>query len=228
MIGTIFRFREGPIALTADIEPIFLQVPERDKSCLRFLWRPTMNQPVQTYEYQRHVSQIHSYIFWSGYTTLLQWIHSSHRKQQVFVANRIAEILDTTNVSQWNHVSGINNPADIGTRAINVDELNRSERLTGPAWFKQPESQWPVQVTLTFASDDQNDQMVLSEEIEEKKPMIQWERFNNFNPLKNTMAYVQRVLKKTNRPQKHKLLKIERVHKQASSDYCSKNSSLKR
>ena len=42
LIGTIFRFREGPIALTADIESMFLQVqvPEQDKSCLRFLWSP--------------------------------------------------------------------------------------------------------------------------------------------------------------------------------------------
>ena len=57
LIGTIFRFREGPIALTADIESMFLQVqfPERDKSYLRFLWRPTVNKPVQIYEYQRHV-----------------------------------------------------------------------------------------------------------------------------------------------------------------------------
>ena len=57
LIGTIFRFREGPIALTTDIESMFLQVqvPERDKSCLRFLWRPTVNEPVQFYEYQRHV-----------------------------------------------------------------------------------------------------------------------------------------------------------------------------
>ena len=57
LIGTIFRFREGPIALTADIESMFLQVQvlEQDKSCLRFLWRPTMNEPVQIYEYQRHV-----------------------------------------------------------------------------------------------------------------------------------------------------------------------------
>ena len=39
LIGTIIRFREGPIALTADIESMFLQVqvPERNKSCLRFL-----------------------------------------------------------------------------------------------------------------------------------------------------------------------------------------------
>ena len=57
LIGTIFRFREGPIALTANIESMFLQVqvPEQDRSCLRFLWRPRTNEPVQIYEYQRHV-----------------------------------------------------------------------------------------------------------------------------------------------------------------------------
>ena len=57
LIGSIFRFREGPVALTADIESMFLQVqvPEQDRSCLRFLWRPRTNEPVQIYEYQRHV-----------------------------------------------------------------------------------------------------------------------------------------------------------------------------
>ena len=114
----------------------------------------------------------------------------------MLVANRVAEILDTTNVSQWNHVSGINNPADIGTRAINIDELKRSEWLTGPAWLKQRENEWPEQVNLTFASDEQNDEMVFSAKVEEKKLIIQWERFSNFNRLVNTMAYVQRVLRK--------------------------------
>ena len=49
--------RTNPIAPTADIESMFLQVqvPERDKSCLRFLWPPTVNDPVQIYEYQHHV-----------------------------------------------------------------------------------------------------------------------------------------------------------------------------
>ena len=89
---------------------------------------------------KEHQTKFHSCNLWTDSTTVLQWIHSSHRKQQVFVANRVAEILDTTNVSQWNHVSGINNPADIGTRAINVDEYKRSKWLTGPAWLKQPES----------------------------------------------------------------------------------------
>ena len=145
---------------------------------------------------EEHESKIHGSNFWTDFTAVLQWIHSSHRKQQVFVANRVAEILDTTIISQWNHVSGINNPADIGTRAINVDELKKSEWLTGLAWLKQRENEWPEQVNLTFASDEQNEQMVFSAKVEEKKPLIQWERFSNFNRLVNTMAHLQRVLRK--------------------------------
>ena len=122
---------------------------------------------------------------------------SSHRKQQVFVANRVAEILDTTDVSQWKHVSGINNPADIGTRAINIEELRRSEWLTGPAWLKRPESEWPEQVNLVFASDEENiPASVFATQTEEKKAVIQWERFSNFNRLVNAVAYVRRAMSK--------------------------------
>ena len=161
---------------------------------------------------KEHETKIHSCNFWSASTTVLQWIHSSYRKQQVFVANRVAEILDTTNVSQSNHVSGINNPADIGTRAINVDEVRRSEWLTGPVWLKQPESEWPEQVNLTFASDEK---MVFSAKVEEVEPMIQWERFSNFSRLVNTMAYVQRVFKK-HKPATKTLSVEEREGAQAS------------
>ena len=146
---------------------------------------------------KEHEMKINSCSFWSDSTTVLQWIHSSHRKQQVFVANRVAEILDTTDVSQWKHVSSINNPADIGTRAINLEELKRSEWLTGPAWLKRPESEWPEQVNLIFASDEENiPSSVFMIQAEEKKTVIQWERFSNFNRLVNTVAYVQRALNK--------------------------------
>ena len=130
-------------------------------------------------------------------TTVLQWIHSSHRKQQVFVANRVAEILDTTDGSQRKHVSGINNLADIGTTAINIEKLKRSEWLTGPAWLKQPESEWPQQVNLIFASDEENiPSSVFMIQAEEKKAVIQWERFSNSKRLVNTVAYVQRAWNK--------------------------------
>ena len=113
------------------------------------------------------------------------------------MANRVAEILDTTDVSQWRHVSGINNPADIGTRAINIEELRRSEWLIGPARIKRPKSEWPEQVNLVFASDEDNKpSSVFMKQVEEKKAIIQWERFSNFSRLVNTMAYVRPAFSK--------------------------------
>ena len=146
---------------------------------------------------REHKMKIQCWSFWSDSTTVLQWIHSSHRKQQVFVANRVAEILDKTNVSQWRHVSGINNPADIGTRAINIEELRRSEWLIGPAWLKRPQSEWPEQVNFVFASDEENiPSSVFMTQANGKEAVIQWERLRNFNRLVNTMTYVRRAFSK--------------------------------
>ena len=57
LIGIIFRFREHPIAFSADIEAMFLQVAlsNDDSRCLRFLWREDSERRVEVYEYTRHV-----------------------------------------------------------------------------------------------------------------------------------------------------------------------------
>ena len=39
--------------------------------------------------------------FWSGSSTALQWISSSDKRLPVFVANRVAEIIDCSNVERW-------------------------------------------------------------------------------------------------------------------------------
>ena len=94
-------------------------------------------------------------------------------------------------------MSGINNPSDIGTRAINIEDLKRSACFTGPSWLKAPENEWSEQVKLVFASYEGN---ILSSvfmiQAGEKKAFIQWEQFSNFNRLVNTVAYVQRALNK--------------------------------
>ena len=94
--------------------------------------------------------KIHNCVFWSNLTTVFQGIHSSHRKQQVFVVNRLVEILDTTDIPQRKHVSGIHNQADIGTRESNIEEFKGSEWLTGPAGLRQPKHEFPEKFNVNF------------------------------------------------------------------------------
>ena len=145
---------------------------------------------------KEHEMKINSCSFQSDSTTVLQWIHSSHRKQQMFVANRVAEILDTTDVSQWKYVNVINNPVDIGTRAINIEELKRSDWLTGPAWLRRPVSEWSEQVNLIFHLTDNIPSSVFMIHAVENKAVILWRRFSNFTMLVNTVVYVKRALSK--------------------------------
>ena len=74
----------------------------------------------------------------SASTTVIQWIRSSNEKQPTFVANRVAEILDTSTVDEWHHVEGAKNPADLGTRGLSFDDIANSNWIKGPDWLLQP------------------------------------------------------------------------------------------
>ena len=56
-VGIIFRFREKPFGMSADIEAMFLQVqvPPEDAKCLRFIWRENQSDDISTYEYTRYI-----------------------------------------------------------------------------------------------------------------------------------------------------------------------------
>ena len=51
-----------------------------------------------------------------------------------FVGNGVATIQEKTEGSQWNHVSGHNNPADLATKGIDPQELIKP----GNIWFSGP------------------------------------------------------------------------------------------
>ena len=57
LLGILIRFRQHPIAITADVEAMFLQVEvtEEDQRVLRFLWREDPTGEVKVLQYTRHV-----------------------------------------------------------------------------------------------------------------------------------------------------------------------------
>ena len=79
--------------------------------------------------------KIDKVFMWTDSTTVLQWIHSIE-KQPVFVANRVAEILELTTTDEWNYVQSCDNPADAGTGGLSATVLSNSIWLKGPDFLK--------------------------------------------------------------------------------------------
>ena len=121
-------------------------------------------------------------------SALLQWLQAANKKQQEFVANRAAEILENSSMDQLGHVKGVTNPADIGTRGMSIKGLFESVWLNGPAWLQTDEEKWPKPwcqvneaeaelVTSTVATETEIDNL------------FDWRWYSSFNRIRNFIGY---------------------------------------
>ena len=81
--------------------------------------------------------------YWTDSTTVLQYISNTTARYHTFVANRVAEIQNATNVEEWRHVPTHKNPADDASRGVSASDLSGSRWLRGPAFLRLPPEQWP-------------------------------------------------------------------------------------
>ncbi len=90
--------------------------------------------------------QISDTYFWSDSTAVLQYIRNETRRFKTFVANRLAEIHESTVPSQWMHVPGTLNPADIASRGLDpTDHYGLQTWLKGPQFMWMSKDSWPLQ-----------------------------------------------------------------------------------
>ena len=150
--------------------------------------------------------EISKTFMWSDSTTVLQWINSLD-KQQVFVANRVAEILDLTTTDEWNYVKSSENPADAGTRGLSAKSLVSSSWLNGPEFLKT--SEWPFKLSEPpkfKLKPDLNDQstekpspkneIVLSSNVDINTSTFEWHKYSSFEKLLRDVAYLMRLIPK--------------------------------
>ncbi|GFT34756.1 jerky-like protein [Trichonephila clavipes] len=72
-------------------------------------------------------------------TITLAWLKTEPYRWQPFVANRVSKIQTTIPSVEWCHVSGIENPADLGTRGLLPSQLVAHDQwIHGPLWLNQP------------------------------------------------------------------------------------------
>jgi hypothetical protein len=67
---------------------------------------------------------------------VLAWLNNSPNTWQTFVANQTAEIQELTAISEWRHVKGKENPADLVSRGLSPCKLVDNELwFKGPSWL---------------------------------------------------------------------------------------------
>ena len=140
---------------------------------------------------------------WTDSTTVLQWLHSID-KQPVFVANRVAVILELTTVEEWNHVATLDNPADAGTRGLSAKALTESCWLKGPEFlmtsdwpFQPAEATWKVKATKSDQSqipdDDYQETTASTANVAPSTGTFEWQKYGSYEKLLRILAYMLRI-----------------------------------
>ncbi|XP_058827429.1 uncharacterized protein LOC131687365 [Topomyia yanbarensis] len=82
--------------------------------------------------------------FWTDSMIVKCWLSSSPSRWKQFVANRVSEIQHITKDGTWNHVAGVENPADIISRGMTPAQLQYQHAwFDGPHWLLLEEAYRP-------------------------------------------------------------------------------------
>lgn len=71
------------------------------------------------------ISSIH---YWTDSTVVLSWIAAPSYSWKNFVANKVAQMQEHTQLKQWHHMRSENNPADLISRGTSRGYLRNSTR----------------------------------------------------------------------------------------------------
>jgi hypothetical protein len=136
---------------------------------------------------------------WTDSQVALSWIVSEPRRWLPFVANRVAKIQEAVPDVRWNHVPGVDNPADCGTRGLLPSEFLSCELWTqGPCFLRQSSEQlFDEQSSACFSFQDsqliEQRKNFISAASQFKPPSVIF-RFSSFTKLCRVFAWVLRFI----------------------------------
>lgn len=88
---------------------------------------------------------ISSTFIWTDSEITLQYIRNKSRRFKTYVANRVCEIRQVSELSQWRYCPGNLNPANDASCGLSAQQLLSSDRwFAGPTFLSQPEAEWPT------------------------------------------------------------------------------------
>ncbi|XP_052747141.1 uncharacterized protein LOC128199875 [Bicyclus anynana] len=152
--------------------------------------------------------------FWSDSTVVLSWLRSASTRWTTFVANRVSHIQDITPIKCWQHVSSVDNPADICSRGQLPNELlNNSLWWAGPQWLSKKRDTWPSSLSTpsphegAIINTEARKSVTLfadkTQTNEEKEPLLLEDLINRCSSLQkliNILTYINRFINNSRKP----------------------------
>ena len=77
---------------------------------------------------EEHDIRMSEKVFWSDSSAVLYWLRTPEIRHRIFVANRLAKVLDVSTANDWNYIYLADNPADDGSRGYEFKQINCSSR----------------------------------------------------------------------------------------------------
>jgi hypothetical protein len=141
-------------------------------------------------------------IFWSDSTIVLHGINTPPHSLKPFIANRVTEILQSSNVTQWRHVPSSDN-ADILSRRGNMEDLVHHNMLyRGSHWLTQAETTWPADELWPIEVPEKRKVTTLETTIATQSQIL--DRFSSLPLLKRVIAYRPRFFNNTRQQSKRR------------------------
>ena len=98
-------------------------------------------------------------IYWTDSTNCLFWLNTPANTLKTFVAHRVGEIQNHSNIANWRHVPTDINPADIPTRMPSIEELAANKTWwNGPDFLLKDESEWPEKFIPKVCTNEGKDE----------------------------------------------------------------------
>lgn len=131
--------------------------------------------------------------YWTDSTIVLGWLRMLPVKLKIYVRNRVSDILEITEDSNWRHVPTHLNPADYVSRGVPATELSSLQLYwNGPDFLKNTEEEWPKNIyTQELPEVKEETTLITTEQVE---PQFLFERYSSFQKLLRVTSYILRFI----------------------------------
>ncbi|XP_047987210.1 uncharacterized protein LOC125227062 [Leguminivora glycinivorella] len=138
--------------------------------------------------------QISRHVYWTDSSVVLSWLNTSSNKLKTFVANRVSEIGELTDVTAWRHVPTLENPADLLSRGVEPNRIaSCSAWWQGPTFLQGSEESWPS-LNSTPKQDPQELPELKVNTVTITEPFIPFSNFSKLRRLQRAFAFVYRFI----------------------------------